>query len=373
LAHGARISLGAVELEIRHTPGHTPESLSVVVRENPDADPWGVLTGDTLFIGDVGRPDLLAAAGCSAEELAGDLYRSLHDQLLTLPDSTRVYPAHGAGSACGKHLSTASSSTIGEQRNTNYALAPMSETEFVQRVTEGQRAAPLYFSFAANVNRSAHALLDDEPPMALDLTSVLDAVADGAVLLDTRSPEQFAAGHLAGAVNVGLEGRFAEYAGDVVRSGQPIVLVADPDAAQEAKMRLGRIGFDVVIGALHDLPIVLEARPELARRATRLDAHAFEHWRRNEDERQIVDVREAGERLGGVVPDALPIPLGRILEWMSALDPHVPTVVYCAGGYRSSIAASLLRARGFTDVSDVLGGYGAWRHFTQTTNERTSP
>lgn len=370
LDHGQRLSLGEVELEIRHTPGHTPESVSVVVRERPDAPPWGVLTGDTLFIGDVGRPDLLAAAGHDADDLARSLHRSLHEQLLTLPDDTRVFPAHGAGSACGKELSTAPQSTIGEQRVGNYALAPMSEDEFVATVLEGQRIAPLYFSYASGVNRTAHPLLDAAAPPALTLEAVIEASAGGAVLLDTRSPDRFAGGHLRGSVNVGLEGRFAEYAGDVVSGEQAVVLVSEPGSELEAKIRLGRIGFDTVVGHLDDPTSALASRPDLVGRSVRMDAAGFEHWRRSEDERQIIDLREAGERIGGGVPDALPIPLGRLLDWMSALDPSVPTVVYCAGGYRSSIAASLLRARGFVDVSDVLGGYAAWRQHVNSPTER---
>ena len=190
LADGQRLSLGDVVLEVRHTPGHTPESISIVIWEHADADePWGVLTGDTLFIGDVGRPDLLSSTGWSADDLAGRLYRSLQDQLLTLPDTTRVYPAHGAGSACGKAMSDAVTSTIGEQRQTNYALRPMAEDEFVAVVTEGQSVAPLYFAFAADANRHDHQLLDDrEPPEAVTLDRAMEIVDGGGVLLDARSP-----------------------------------------------------------------------------------------------------------------------------------------------------------------------------------------
>ncbi|MGZ4729756.1 MAG: MBL fold metallo-hydrolase, partial [Acidimicrobiales bacterium] len=192
LAHGQRLSLGEVVLEIRHTPGHTPESISIVVFEHEGADPWAVLTGDTLFIGDVGRPDLLTSIGWSADDLARQLHRSLHEQLLTLPDATLVYPAHGAGSACGKNLSTATESTIGEQRTTNYALAPMTEEQFVEAVTQGQSVAPLYFAFAANANRKERELLDetDELP-AFDIDGVVRRQAEGAVVLDARPADLF--------------------------------------------------------------------------------------------------------------------------------------------------------------------------------------
>lgn len=362
LAHGQQLSLGEVTLEIRHTPGHTPESISIVVREAPGAEPAAVLTGDTLFIGDVGRPDLLASAGRTAHSLARDLHRSLHEQLLTLPDHTLVYPAHGAGSACGKHLSAAASSTIGEQRSTNYALQPMTEDRFVDVVTEGQAAAPAYFAFAADANRRRHGLLDDhEAPATLLIDDVLRLRAGGAALLDTRPPESFASGHLLGSLNVGLDGRFAEYAGDVLRPDQEIVLIGDPGRGTEAKVRLARIGFDRVAGELAEVELVLAARPELAGVASRVPAADVARWIEQDDGLQIVDVRNPGEvAVTGAVPGARPLPLAVLLDHLDELDRERPTVVYCAGGYRSSIAASALRAHGFGTVADISGGFGAW-------------
>jgi hydroxyacylglutathione hydrolase len=362
LADGQHLSLGEVDLEIRHTPGHTPESISIVVRPTADAEPWAVLTGDTLFIGDVGRPDLLTSVGRSAASLARDLYASLRDQLLTLPDDTLVYPAHGAGSACGKHLSAAASSTIGEQRETNYALRPMIVDEFVDVVTEGQSVAPLYFAFAADANRRERELLHEgEPLEALDVDRVLQLAADGAVLLDTRSPESFASGHLRGSVNVGLDGRFAEYAGDVIRPGQQVVLLGDAGRAHEARVRLARIGFDGVVGELPDLERTLAAHPDLAASASRLPASDVAAWLAEQPDLQVVDVRNPGETLvGGVVPGARNLPLPQLLDHLDELDRTKPVVVYCAGGYRSSIAASTLRAHGFSTVADIIGGYGAW-------------
>lgn len=361
LRHGQRLSLGEVTLEIRHTPGHTPESISIVVYEHPDAEPWGVLTGDTLFIGDVGRPDLLTSVGRSADSLARDLYRSLHEQLLTLPDATRVYPAHGAGSACGKNLSTAASSTIGEQRATNYALAPMTEAAFVEAVTEGQGVAPLYFAFAANANRRERELLDDhEAPVALTIDEALDRARQGAVLLDTRPPESFASGHVRGSVNVGLDGRFAEYAGDIVRPGQEVILLGEAGRGLEAKVRLARIGFDDVVGEVPAIEAVLADRPELATSASRLPATDLAAWLAEEPELQVVDVRNPGETTAGTVPGARNVPLPSLLDHLDELDRDRPTIVYCAGGYRSSVAASTLRAHGFPVVADLIGGYGAW-------------
>ncbi|TML63783.1 MAG: MBL fold metallo-hydrolase [Actinobacteria bacterium] len=364
LRDGDTVPLGDVALEIRTTPGHTPESISVIVREHAGDDvPYGVLTGDTLFIGDVGRPDLLSSEGVTADELARQLYHSLRGKLMTLPDDTRVFPAHGAGSACGKNLSTETSSTIGEQRRTNYALKPMSEEAFVQVVTEGQPTTPLYFSFDAHRNREAHALLDEHaPPPALELDEVMARRAAGAVVVDTRQHPEFAAGHLAGSLNVGLEGRFAEYAGDVLRPDDEIVLVCDPGHALEAKVRLARIGFDNVTGFLADPVRAFLDRPDLVVRSSRLTADELAERLRTIRDVAIVDVRNPGEAAEGMITGAINIPVARLLDRIGELDPARPTVVYCAGGYRSSIAASSLVAGGFDDVSDVLGGYEGWRN-----------
>ena len=212
---GQRYSLGEVTLEFRHTPGHTPESMSIVIYEHADdTEPYGVLTGDTLFIGDVGRPDLLASIGFTRDELADKLYDSLHQKLMTLPDTTRVYPAHGAGSACGKNLSTELWSTMGEQRKTNYALRASDKATFMEMVTEGQPPAPGYFVYNAILNRKDRELLDEtEMPAPMTYQQVKDAIKGGALLIDGRSPEEFAMGHLRSAINVGLEGRYAEFAG----------------------------------------------------------------------------------------------------------------------------------------------------------------
>ncbi len=353
LDDGRVISLGTVELEILHTPGHTPESICVVVRADPhDETPYAVLTGDTLFIGDVGRPDLLGANGWSSEELARALFRSTRERLLPLPDATRVYPAHGAGSACGKNLSPETSSTIGEQRRTNYALAPMTEDDFVAAVLDGQTTAPMYFAFASHRNREEHAILDElEPVPAMTLDQVR---ATSATILDTRDAQDFAAGHLAGSVNVGLGGRFAEMTGEVLGPHEDIVLVGDGGTATEARNRLARIGFDRVVGHLAGGPAAIT--PEHLRSSSRVTAAQLAVV-----DVRIVDVRGPGEvRDTGTIPGAALVPLPELVARIGELDPQAPTVVLCAGGYRSSIAASTLRARGFADVSDLLGGFGAW-------------
>jgi hydroxyacylglutathione hydrolase len=370
LADGERISLGDVALEILETPGHTPESISIVVYEHADDDvPYGVLTGDTLFIGDVGRPDLLSSIGVTSDELANMLYDSLRDKLVTLPDATRVFPGHGAGSACGKNLSTDLTSTIGEQRAANYALQPMSREEFVHVVTEGQPSAPTYFVYDAIRNREAHELLHEHAhPTPLTIDEALDRARQGAVLVDTRESIGFATGYLVGSVNVGLEGRYAQYVGSVVRPNEDVVLLAEPGTELEAKVRLSRIGYDHVVGYVDRLYEAFHEHPQLVRATSRLTAGAFDERRRTIPDLQVVDVRNAGETTEGSMPGASNIPLPELRDALDTLDPTRPTVVFCAGGYRSSIAASLLRHAGFDDVSDILGGYHAWQ-----TNQTRKP
>jgi rhodanese-related sulfurtransferase/glyoxylase-like metal-dependent hydrolase (beta-lactamase superfamily II) len=364
VSHGQRLDLGEVCLQIRATPGHTPESICVVVYERgDDATPFGVLTGDTLFVGDVGRPDLLASSGSGldASTLGRLLYRSVHEQLLTLPDETRVFPAHGAGSSCGKQLSSETSSTIGEQRWSNYALQPMTEEQFVAAVTEGQPTRPHYFSFDAARNRQQHRLLDESArPVELSLDDVLERMAAGAVALDTREPADFAAGHLRGAINVGLLGRFAEWAGDVLDPDRDILLVGDPSSAQESSVRLARIGFDGVAGYLHDPSRLFTERPELVEGSSRVTIEELAELVGLEPDLQLIDVRNPGETAAGTLVGATVIPLAVLVDSLDRLTREAPVVVNCAGGYRSLIAASVLSQAGFSDVSDLLGGYGAW-------------
>lgn len=367
LADGQRIDVGDIVLEIRHTPGHTPESISIVVWEHAsDAEPYAVLTGDTLFIGDVGRPDLLSSIGITREELADHLYDSLHEQLMTLPDSTRVYPAHGAGSACGKNLSTDTWSTIGEQRRSNYALLAEDKQAFFDLVTEGQPPAPSYFIYDAVLNRQDRPLLDEHAvPDALELDAFDRLVAGGAMIVDGRDPEDFACGHVVGSINVGLNGRYAEFAGSVIPSDADIVLVVQDGFEREAKNRLARIGFDRVAGYLQFPTMVMVEHPDRVGRASRLSATDFEARRSEIDGLQLVDIRNPGEVEQGAISGATLIPVGQLPNRLDELDSNAPTVVYCAGGYRSSVAASVLRQAGFSDVSDIIGGFGAWQESQQ--------
>jgi hydroxyacylglutathione hydrolase len=361
LHDGQRISLGEITLEILATPGHTPESISVVVYEHPDDEvPYGVLTGDTLFVGDVGRPDLLSAEGLSPEELARSLYNSLHDKLLKLPDATRVFPAHGAGSACGKQMSSETSSTIGDQRRDNYALQFSDVDEFVASITEGQSPQPHYFEFDSVRNREQRPLFVDSAPPLLNLDEVRRHAAVGAILLDARDAAEYARGHLRGAVNVGLEGRFAESAGQVVPPDRDIVLVGDSSISQESKIRLARVGLDRVVGQLDDLASVFTRRPDLVETAARFTPEQLVELLNDDPSLQVVDVRNPGETEGGIIWGAQEIPLPTLTDSIESLNPTEPVVTYCASGYRSLVAASVLRAAGFENVGDLLGGYGAW-------------
>ena len=361
LADGERISLGEVTLEIMATPGHTPESISVLVFEHPDDDTaYGVLTGDALFIGDVGRPDLLASVGVTADELGRMLYDSVQHKLMSLPDEVRVFPAHGAGSACGKNLSTERQSTIGNQRAFNYACQPMSEEQFLAVVTEGQPSAPGYFVYNATLNKLDREVRDiDATVPALTDAEAEQALAAGAALHDARDVQEFAAGHLRGSVNVPADGRMAETVGMVFTPDQQVVIIAPEGTEQEVATRFARIGFDNVLGYLPDPEAFFLSHQDEVERASRLPAPEADEAATRADV-QVVDIRNAGEVAAGMLPGARHIPLAELPARADELDADRPVLLYCAGGWRSSVGASLLRAKGFSDVSDILGGYGAW-------------
>jgi hydroxyacylglutathione hydrolase len=366
LHDGDVVDLGTVRLRALETPGHTAESISLLVYDlgRSATEPEAVLTGDTLFVGDVGRPDLRVALGWSASDLGGRLYDSLHDKLMTLPDRSLVYPAHGAGSLCGKALSKETHSTIGEQRRSNYALQPMSKAAFVDLVTADQPDAPSYFTYDAVLNSQERPTLDEtlERVDALTLDQLLALQAVGAQVLDTRDPAEFAAAHLKGSINIGLGGQYATWAGSVLSREKPIVIIADPEREREAAMRLGRIGFDHVVGYLEHGLRSIESRPELLTSTERLSAQvAAERMSdRGGDAPLALDVRAPGERKQKRIGGSVGIPLAHLGERLAELPTDRPLLVHCAGGYRSSIAASLLQSRGFTRVSEIAGGISAW-------------
>ncbi|WP_197376578.1 MBL fold metallo-hydrolase [Mycolicibacterium baixiangningiae] len=362
LADGERLSLGEVELEIIETPGHTWESISVLVRERPDAEPTAVLTGDSLFIGDVGRPDLANLGDGSTADLARAMYRTVHNRLLTLPDSVIVMPAHGAGSSCGKNLSTELTSTIGEQRATNPSVQPMSEDDFVAMLTDGQPAAPAYFASDAAMNKRVHPLLrPDRAVPEMTPQQLLAALDAGVRVIDARGVEDFATGHLRGSVNVGFDGRFAETGGMVADIGDELALITYPGEEQDAALRLARIGLDNAVGYLNigpdgRFPAELADLVQVAPRITVAELDRL----RAEDAVTLIDIRNPGEREAGAIPGSLHIPLAQLRTRMAEIPADKPVVLHCAGGWRSSVAASLLRANDFRQVSDLLGGYHAW-------------
>jgi hydroxyacylglutathione hydrolase len=364
LHDGDVVEFGRVRLKIMETPGHTPESISILVYDlnQSDKQPHAVLTGDTLFIGDVGRPDLRAALGWSANDLGGMLFDSLHAKLLGLPDESLVYPAHGAGSLCGKALSKETVSTLGEQRRTNYALQPMSKEAFISVVTADQPDAPPYFTYDAVLNSQERPTLEETLARlnALTLDDVLALQSAGAQILDTREASEFAAAHLAGSINIGLGGQYATWAGTVLEREHLIVIIADPGRENEAVTRLGRIGFDHVAGYLKDGLLSLSARPELTARTERLNARFAAALLASDQAPLAIDVRAPREREQKRIAGSLAMPLNHLKENLDKLPKDRPLLVYCAGGYRSSIAASLLRRSGFERVSEIAGGVAGW-------------
>lgn len=358
------LEFGRVRLKILETPGHTPESISILVYDlnKSDTRPHAVLTGDTLFIGDVGRPDLRAALGWSATDLGGMLFDSLHTKLLGLPDQSLVYPAHGAGSLCGKALSKETVSTLGEQRRTNYALQPMSKETFISVVTADQPDAPAYFTYDAVLNSQERPTLDETLARvnAMTLDGVLALQAVGAQILDTRNSAEFGAAHLAGSINIGLGGQYATWAGTVLDRDHPIVIIADLGRENESATRLGRIGFDHIVGYLQDGLHSLKSRPDLTATTDRLSAPYAAGLLSSAEPPLAIDVRAPRERDQKYIAESLGIPLNHLVEKLETLPKGRPLLVYCAGGYRSSIAASLLERNGFDHVCEIAGGMAGW-------------
>ena len=330
MKEGDQLEFGDVRLKILETPGHTPEGISILVYDlaKNSHDPLAVLTGDTLFIGDVGRPDLLASIGVTADELADMLFESITHKLIKLPDATLVYPAHGAGSMCGKALSKETFSTIGEQKKFNYSLQPMSRERFKEMVTADQ--------------------------------------------LDVRDGIDFEGGHLKGALNVALSGKYATWAGSILNHEKPIVVIAEESSsidadekAQEAMMRLGRIGFDNIAGYLAGGMLATVTRDDLVERTERITALALAEWlagsRSDAGNKPVVlDVRSEAEHASGHISGSINIPLPHLKDRAGELPAEQTVVVHCEGGYRSAIAASLMQKLRRRDVRDLVGGFKAW-------------
>jgi hydroxyacylglutathione hydrolase len=361
---GESLDLGSARLQVVETPGHSPESISLIVYDlTAGESPKAVLTGDTLFVGDVGRPDLRASIGWSSEDLGSLLYDSLHHKLLSLPDETLVYPAHGAGSMCGKSIGDETFSTIGAQRRFNYALQPMSREDFVNIVTADQPEVPDYFAYAAKLNTQLRSTLDstiDDVLRPMPLDEVLAAAASGGQLLDTRDPAAFAAAHIRGSINVGLGGRFATFAGSVLDGSRPIIVIAEPGGEVEAVTRLGRIGFDEVAGYLDGGMTSAVERDDIVETVDRITALELPEELEGPKHPVVLDVRSELEWRFGHVDGSHNVPLTRLPDRLSEVS-RERVVVTCQTGYRSSIAASVLKEQGFEEIIDLVGGMTAWQ------------
>jgi len=358
---GETFSLGATTIEVLHTPGHTVESSCYLVR-NADGTPHALFTGDTLFVGDVGRPDL-SSGNLSQEELAGMLYESLRTKILPLPESVIVYPAHGPGSSCGKNLGPHTFSTLKDEKETNYALREQTKEEFIKAVTDGLMAPPQYFSINARINKEGYDPLDEVLEAGLkplDLAAFKDWIGREAIVLDTRRSDLFVGGFIPGSISIGLDGRFAEWAGSLLPFDKPIILVTSPGEEKESVIRLARVGFDKMKGVLdggftawqdagEPIDLIIDIEPDELAMDIPFDPNLL-----------VVDVRRETEFAEGHVKDAINIPLQDLTDPgnMTNLDEKYNLYVHCGGGYRSIIAASLLKRQGIHNLRNVTGGWG---------------
>ncbi|MBS1954456.1 MAG: MBL fold metallo-hydrolase [Cyanobacteria bacterium SZAS-4] len=359
---GDILKIGTINLSILETPGHTPESICILANDTAEKNPAKLFSGDTLFIGDVGRPDLVGSKGFSASEMAGLMYDSLHEKILKLPDEVEVFPAHGAGSLCGKHLSNERSSTIGSEKQFNYALKPTTKEAFIALLTSDQPEVPAYFLKDVEINRQGASSLNNLPcPQPLAPAEVTKELQQGATILDIRNATDYASGHVKGSLNIGLGGQFASWAGTLIELGTPIVLLAnDVEQVDEAVMRLARIGIETVVGYV-----------ESTRGSSNIAGLDIEHSsvisvdelkraiEANED-LLVLDVRRAGEYEAGHIPKAINIPLAELPVRMAEIAGNSPLAIVCASGYRSSIAKSLLDRGNVSYSMNVLGGTSAW-------------
>lgn len=361
---GDAIRMGKVTLKFLETPGHTPESISVLVFDNEKSSsvPDAVLTGDALFIGDVGRPDLLGSK-MPATELAGMLYDTLHQKFLTLSDDVKVFPAHGAGSMCGRNISSERTSTIGHERQFNYALQPMTRADFITMTTTDLPEPPSYFSRDAQINMEGPALMEETELKALSPAEVQQLQNSGALVMDTRPPQQYGNGHVPGSLQISLSGQFASWAGTLVKLESPIVIVAEDDEhVRETRVRLARVGIDNVRGYLeggilawHNAGLPLSAIEQIP----------VEELKLRLAERTVevlIDVRRPPEWQTGHVAEAVNLPLNHLVENIAGMSPNDRVAVMCAGGFRSSIASSILERQGFHRISNVVGGMSAWNN-----------
>lgn len=362
---GEVLRLGEVSIQVLHTPGHTPESTTYLLRDEVGKD-YALFTGDTLFIGDVGRPDLAQKPGSlSQEDLAGWLYDSLREKIMPLADEVLVYPAHGAGSACGKNISSDTWDTLGNQKKTNYALqADLTREAFIEELTAGLMPPPQYFAKNAALNKMGYDSFDEvlqKGAVALS-PEQFEAVAEqhGALILDTRPEGQFHQGFIPGAIFIGLDGSFAPWAGALITDlQQPILLVAPEGRAEEAITRLSRVGYDNTLGYLDGGMEAWKAAGKPVDRIRSITAETYLEEREQNATTQLLDVRKPAEFLSQHVADAHNFPLDFINKNMNRLQRDQSYAIHCLGGYRSMIMASILKARGFEQITDIKGGWRA--------------
>jgi len=359
---GEEFKVGDVTIKVLHTPGHTPESTTYLLSDE-NGKQHCIFTGDTLFIGDVGRPDLAIKSDVTKEDLAGMLYDSLHSKILPLPDDLIVYPGHGAGSACGKNMSKETTDKLGHQKQVNYALQPVTREKFIQEITDGLLPPPQYFSKNAEMNKDGAASLDKVYAQGLKKLSAAEfevIVEDTeALVLDTRDPQVFAAGFIPGSINVGLNGQFAPWIGALITDlKQAIVVVCNEGKEEETIMRLARVGYDNTLGYLDGGFTAWQNAGKPVDRVNSISPAEFAE-RYNDHALHILDVRRPAEYASGHVTNAENKPLDFINDWTGDLNKETTYYVHCAGGYRSMITASILKARGFENLVEVAGGYGA--------------
>lgn len=362
-ADGETFRIGDLTITALHTPGHTPESTTYLLTDKA-GKAHCIFTGDTLFIGDVGRPDLAQQGSLTMEDMAATLYDSLHNKILTLPDDVLVYPAHGAGSSCGKNMSKETFDTLGHQKEVNYALKAGSKAQFIKEVTDGILPPPQYFAKNAAMNKNGYESVDDVyekglKPLAPEAFEAL-ANLTGALILDTRDPQVFAKGFVPSSVNIGLNGQFAPWVGALVTDlKQPLLLVVDEGKEEEAIMRLARVGYDNTIGYLAGGVAAWVERGKEVDTIRSVSADEFEQIANEDPSVKVLDVRKPGEYESEHLEMTLSRPLDYINDWTTEIDHKDTYYIHCAGGYRSMIAASILKARGADQVIDIAGGYGA--------------
>lgn len=373
---GEELKLGKLTIKVLHTPGHTLESTCFLLKDEQGKD-YALFTGDTLFIGDVGRPDLAVKSDVTMADLAGMLYESLHSKVLPLADDVIVYPAHGAGSACGKNLSSETFDTLGNQKQFNYALQPMTKAEFIEKVTDGLSAPPQYFPENVMLNKKGYASIDtiiEQGVKGLSATDFAKTQSEGALVLDVRDPQLFNKGFLPNSLNIGLRGSFAPWVGAMVTNiKRPIILVVDDKDVREAVIRLARVGYDNVLGYLDGGVAAWQKAGYSLQNITSVSAEDFAALLDKKPETKVIDVRNVGEYLSEHVLESENHPLGNLTTSMDALNPDETYYVHCAGGYRSMIAAALLRANGFKHIIDVAGGFKAIKETTVAKTEYVCP